>query len=212
MPGEIVAIYHGEVLNQQQYDNLAGPVDKSYFAQVGHGNDQYYIDAKITGGPARFIDHSCKPNCDLVKYIRQDGSLMLVLIANSIIKIFDQLSFYYNWFMNPGEKVNILCHCQALTSPHGIKQPQRKPFHPGSPLPITSQIPTPRSEATRKGKSTSKTRPKTATKSGIPYYFPPPEPAEPLNDAQGISSTGEITYLDSLRVRKRNKVSDDRPP
>jgi len=66
--------YRGQVITHAQADRL---YDDSL--DTGHTflftlNDKYIIDANVGGNSARWINHSCDPNCEAGIYVNIDGN------------------------------------------------------------------------------------------------------------------------------------------
>ena len=79
---EMIIEYVGEKIRQQvadlrerQYDKMK--IGSSYLFRI---DDQTVIDATKKGGIARFINHSCMPNC-MAKIIKVEGSKRIVIYA-----------------------------------------------------------------------------------------------------------------------------------
>lgn len=67
--GQFVIEYVGEVCNEETYQNRMMEYDGErhyYFLSLDSG---YVIDASRRGNSARFINHSCNPNCTLQKWL-----------------------------------------------------------------------------------------------------------------------------------------------
>ncbi len=67
-------------------------------------NKDYDIDASRQGNDARFINHSCKPNCEAVNYDDEE----LWIEATEDIKKGDELTYNYG-FTEPDEAYPCLC-------------------------------------------------------------------------------------------------------
>lgn len=63
-------------------------------------NDSYVIDATMCGGPARYINHSCNPNCvaEVVPFER--GELKIIIIAKRKINRGEEVSCTVDIFSN----------------------------------------------------------------------------------------------------------------
>ena len=68
------------------------------------------IDATVKGGMARFINHSCEPNCETQKWLVH-GELAIGLFALKDIEAGVELTFDYN-FERYGDKVTCLSRSQ----------------------------------------------------------------------------------------------------
>ena len=64
--GERVVRYKGKVRTHDQVDETYGDMDENGHTFLFTLNDDYVIDANIDGNVARWINHSCAPNCEAV--------------------------------------------------------------------------------------------------------------------------------------------------
>lgn len=72
--------------------------------------DKYNIvDATVIGSLARYINHSCSPNC-YTKIIQDGGKKKICIYSLREIKIGEELTYNYNF---PKEEVKIPCFCGA---------------------------------------------------------------------------------------------------
>ncbi len=69
------------------------------------------IDATKTGNFARFINHSCVPNC-YAKIVTVDGDKRIVIYSKNIISVGDEITYDYKF---PVEDDKIDCLCGAPT-------------------------------------------------------------------------------------------------
>jgi len=67
------------------------------------------VDATMRGGPARFINHSCEPNC-YTKVVTIDGVKHILFFAGKDIQEDAEITYDYKL---PIEDVKIPCHCGA---------------------------------------------------------------------------------------------------
>jgi uncharacterized protein len=64
--GERVVRYKGKVRTHDQVDEAYGEMDENGHTFLFTLNDDYVIDANVDGNVARWINHSCAPNCEAV--------------------------------------------------------------------------------------------------------------------------------------------------
>ena len=64
--GERIVRYKGKLRSHDEVDSEYGDVDENGHTFLFTLNDDYVIDANIDGGVARWINHSCDPNCEAV--------------------------------------------------------------------------------------------------------------------------------------------------
>lgn len=87
------------------------------------------IDASRAGNAARFINHSCSPNCVLVTYYDEYGmrGLMVVLLRDARVAPGDELTINYGWNAQPAQGVDVICRCSSRIAPHSIFRPPPAP-------------------------------------------------------------------------------------
>ncbi|NLA68929.1 MAG: SET domain-containing protein [Gammaproteobacteria bacterium] len=64
--GERIIRYKGELRTHDEVDADYGDIEEDGHTFLFTLNDHYVIDANIKGGVARWINHSCDPNCEAV--------------------------------------------------------------------------------------------------------------------------------------------------
>ncbi len=64
--------------------------------------DMVYINANIDGGLAKYINHSCNPNCKLIQWY-VEGLPHMCFFAKREIKTGAKLTFNYNWIKEMGK-------------------------------------------------------------------------------------------------------------
>ncbi len=111
-PNEFVIEYTGELvrpaiaeMREAKYEKMN--VGGSYLFRI---DDQLVIDATFTGNLARFINHSCDPNC-FTKVITVDQRKRIVIYAKREIPIGEELAYDYKFPIEEGENVKVPCHC-----------------------------------------------------------------------------------------------------
>ncbi|KAF1743453.1 hypothetical protein MXB_3287, partial [Myxobolus squamalis] len=78
----------------------------SYFFRI---DDDYVVDATNCGNLARFINHSCQPNC-YAKIITVDNTKKVVIYSKREIDINEEITYDYKF---PIEENKVECHCGA---------------------------------------------------------------------------------------------------
>ncbi|XP_058458140.1 nuclear receptor binding SET domain protein-like [Malaya genurostris] len=124
--GRFVIEYVGEVVNN---DELARRLQQKkeqkdenwYFLTV---DSELTIDAGPRGNLARFINHSCEPNCETLLW-NVGGAQSVGLFAIKDIKAGDELTFNYNFESTSDEKK--ICHCGASKCSGFIGKKYRPP-------------------------------------------------------------------------------------
>ncbi|KAF7109349.1 LOW QUALITY PROTEIN: hypothetical protein CFC21_109631 [Triticum aestivum] len=105
---ELIVEYIGEVIYKSVSDKRELVYEKSgicdYFFKL---DANYVIDATHRGGIARYINHSCEPNCE-TKVIRVNGKKKIFIFAKNKIKAGEELTYNYKF---PFDEIKIPCLC-----------------------------------------------------------------------------------------------------
>ncbi|KAH3744725.1 Histone-lysine N-methyltransferase SETD1B-A [Pelomyxa schiedti] len=110
---DLVIEYIGEIIRQktadtrEQRNNRAGLGGSSYMFRI---DDEVIIDATWKGNLARFINHSCSPNC-YAKIIPFEGTKKIVIYAKYPIDVGEEITYDYKF--NPEEE-KVPCFCGSL--------------------------------------------------------------------------------------------------
>ncbi|XP_024991743.1 histone-lysine N-methyltransferase ASHH1 isoform X1 [Cynara cardunculus var. scolymus] len=110
--GQFIIEYCGEVISSDE----AKERSQTYEAQglrdayIISLNASYFIDATKKGSLARFINHSCQPNCETRKWTVL-GETRVGIFATQDISIGTELAYDYNFEWYGG--VNVRCLCGA---------------------------------------------------------------------------------------------------
>nr|CAH66406.1 OSIGBa0093L02.2 [Oryza sativa] len=122
MAGQFVMEYCGEVISwkeakrrSQAYENQ-GLTD----AYIIYLNADESIDATKKGSLARFINHSCQPNCETRKW-NVLGEVRVGIFAKQDIPIGTELSYDYNFEWFGGAMVRCLCGAGSCSGFLGAK-------------------------------------------------------------------------------------------
>ncbi len=120
--GERVLEYKGRRLTHKEADRIyAGGAD------TGHTflftlNDYYVIDANLGGNAARFINHSCAPNCESICIEDEDGHPereRVYIEAKRNIKAGEELGYSYFITLEEAHTARLKkiweCRCGART-------------------------------------------------------------------------------------------------
>ncbi|KAI3972794.1 hypothetical protein MKX01_019452 [Papaver californicum] len=106
---DFVIEYVGELIRPQISD-----IREHHYEKMGIGSsylfrldDGYVVDATKRGGIARFINHSCEPNC-YTKVIAVDGQKKIFIYAKRHISPGEELTYNYKF---PLEDKKIPCNC-----------------------------------------------------------------------------------------------------
>ncbi|KAI8063765.1 hypothetical protein BC940DRAFT_335687 [Gongronella butleri] len=106
---EFVIEYLGVKIRQQVANHREAAyehsgIGSSYLFRV---DDDMVVDATVQGNLARYINHSCTPNCG-TRIIKIDKTKRIVLYAKRDIEVGEELSYDYKF---PLEDEKIPCHC-----------------------------------------------------------------------------------------------------
>ncbi|TYZ63718.1 hypothetical protein PybrP1_003687 [[Pythium] brassicae (nom. inval.)] len=112
--GQLVIEYVGEVVNEDekerrlQHHARTTPEDKNmYIMELSKG---VYIDARFKGSVSRYINHSCAPNCHLLKW-RVKGENRIAITALEDIPAGEELSYDYQFHTQ--QAMEWRCHCKT---------------------------------------------------------------------------------------------------
>eukprot|EP00188_Purpureofilum_apyrenoidigerum_P001926 Plantae.Rhodophyta-Purpureofilum_apyrenoidigerum.ctg2114.p1 GENE.Plantae.Rhodophyta-Purpureofilum_apyrenoidigerum.ctg2114~~Plantae.Rhodophyta-Purpureofilum_apyrenoidigerum.ctg2114.p1 ORF type:complete len:1354 (+),score=138.93 Plantae.Rhodophyta-Purpureofilum_apyrenoidigerum.ctg2114:538-4599(+) len=112
-PGEIVIEYCGETIRPELSDGR-----EAYYDSRGIGCYMFRVDARtiidatMTGNYARFINHSCDPNC-YSRTVSVGGRRAIVIIAKQEIKPQEEFTYDYLFNLDEEPEKKIPCHCGA---------------------------------------------------------------------------------------------------
>ncbi|OAA52065.1 Histone-lysine N-methyltransferase, H3 lysine-4 specific [Metarhizium rileyi] len=109
---DMIIEYVGEEVRQQiaeirENRYLKSGIGSSYLFRI---DDDTVIDATKKGGIARFINHSCMPNCT-AKIIKVEGSKRIVIYALRDITMNEELTYDYKFEREIGSLDRIPCLC-----------------------------------------------------------------------------------------------------
>ncbi|KAH7689484.1 Histone-lysine N-methyltransferase protein [Dioscorea alata] len=106
---DFVIEYVGELIRprisdirERQYEKMG--IGSSYLFRL---DDGYVVDATKRGGIARFINHSCEPNC-YPKVITVEGQKKIFIYAKRTISAGEEITYNYKF---PLEEKKIPCNC-----------------------------------------------------------------------------------------------------
>jgi histone-lysine N-methyltransferase MLL3 len=74
-------------------------------------DDERVIDATLCGGLARYINHSCNPNC-VAETVEVERDLRIIIFANRRISRGEELAYDYKFEVEDDEH-KIPCACGA---------------------------------------------------------------------------------------------------
>lgn len=105
--------YTGEALTSAQADErYPDTLDERHHTYLFAIDDDVVIDAAVGGNDARFINHSCDPNCDAVI---DDGRIWIETIRT--VETGDELAYDYAYTLDerhtPAAKRRFPCMCRS---------------------------------------------------------------------------------------------------
>ncbi|KAH9868240.1 hypothetical protein J1614_007312 [Plenodomus biglobosus] len=155
-PHQIIVEYAGEIITQWECERRMKQVykkDKCYYLMSF--DNKMIIDA-TRGTIARFVNHSCEPNCEMIKWTVGGEPRMALFAGSRGVMTGDELTYDYNF--DPFSQKNIqVCRC-GTESCRGVLGPKpKKPVEEKSIIPVSLAGGKRKfSEITRVGKSGSR--------------------------------------------------------
>ncbi|KAL1138202.1 hypothetical protein AAG570_009893 [Ranatra chinensis] len=126
--GDFVIEYVGEMINESEYQKRLSRMQKNkdenyYFLTI---DKDRMLDAGPKGNMARFMNHSCNPNCETQKWT-VNGDTRVGLFALCNIPADTELVFNYNLETIGNTKVECKCGAFNCVGFIGAKQPKPQP-------------------------------------------------------------------------------------
>jgi SET domain-containing protein len=110
--GERIIEYKGLLINADQADGRYPEIDTPPHTFLFDADDDLYIDAGVNGNSARWINHSCNPNCETVQEGRR-----IYIEAIRAIRPGEELFYDYRITLdqphNARARQKWVCHCGA---------------------------------------------------------------------------------------------------
>ena len=112
--GRLVQEYIGEVINEKEMAQRMNawssdhPHDTNFYMM--HLEAGWFIDAREKGNLSRFINHSCEPNCKLVR-VNVAGHMRIAIMSIKEIKTGEFFSYDYQFDTNHSDQ--FVCRCGA---------------------------------------------------------------------------------------------------
>ncbi|KAB8356326.1 hypothetical protein FH972_023910 [Carpinus fangiana] len=111
-PHQIIVEYSGEIITQEECEDRMHTVYKNKSDYYLMTFDQNMIIDATRGSIARFVNHSCAPNCAMVKWTVHNKPRMALFALDQGIMTGDELTYDYNF--DPFSMKNVqACHCGA---------------------------------------------------------------------------------------------------
>ncbi len=116
--GERIIRYRGKLRRHDEVDAAYGDVPETGHTFLFTLNDKYVIDANIDGNDARWINHSCDPNCEAVHVEHASGKRRkekIVIDALRDIEAGEELTYNYGIVLDEAHTAKLkklwACHC-----------------------------------------------------------------------------------------------------
>ncbi|OTB07341.1 hypothetical protein M426DRAFT_53784 [Hypoxylon sp. CI-4A] len=143
-PNQIIMEYTGEIITEDECDRRMNEEYKDNQCYYLMSFDQNMIIDATTGSIARFVNHSCSPNCRMIKWIVSGQPRMALFAGDRPIMTGEELTYDYNF--DPFSAKNVQkCLCGSENC-RGVLGPKPKEV----------KQPKPSAEASKKGASTGK--------------------------------------------------------
>ena len=97
--------YRGRRMTHAQVDRLYADVADNGHTFLFMVNDKYVIDANFEGNIARWINHSCRPNCEAVIEESDGGPRKDRVLIQSIRTLRAGEELTYDYGIDPGERL-----------------------------------------------------------------------------------------------------------
>lgn len=96
--GSLIVEYIGEVIDRKEFKLRFNQMKQKneehyYFFSIGQNS---FIDSILYGNESRFINHSCSPNSQSIKWI-VEGLPRIGIFSTKAISINDEITFDYKW-------------------------------------------------------------------------------------------------------------------
>ncbi|KAJ8128242.1 hypothetical protein O1611_g5394 [Lasiodiplodia mahajangana] len=145
---QIIMEYTGEIITEEECDRRMNEKYKDNQCYYLMSFDQNMIIDATTGSIARFVNHSCQPNCRMVKWIVSGQPRMALFAGDRDIMTGEELTYDYNF--DPFSAKNVQkCLCGAPNC-RGVLGP--KPKEVKQPKPSKEELAKAAKETGKKGK------------------------------------------------------------
>ena len=130
--GTRIIEYTGELISHEEGERRY-PTAPDFHEEAEHTyllqlDDDRVIDANVGGNDARFINHSCAPNCEPMPA----GDRMWIVSVRDI-RVGEELAYDYAIELDephtPARKQRLPCHCGERSCRGSMLKPKRQPHH-----------------------------------------------------------------------------------
>ncbi|PHH69591.1 hypothetical protein CDD80_6637 [Ophiocordyceps camponoti-rufipedis] len=128
-PNQIIMEYTGEIITEEECERRMNDIYKDNECYYLMSFDQNMIIDATTGSIARFVNHSCNPNCRMIKWIVSGQPRVALFAGDRPILTGDELTYDYNF--DPFSAKNVqtcLCgepNCRGVLGPKTPKPPSK---------------------------------------------------------------------------------------
>ncbi|KAG5939066.1 hypothetical protein E4U59_003360 [Claviceps monticola] len=126
-PNQIIMEYTGEIITEVECERRMKQEYKNNECYYLMSFDQHMIIDATTGSIARFVNHSCKPNCRMIKWIVSGQPRMALFAGDRPIMTGDELTYDYNF--DPFSKNVQTCLCGEANC-RGVLGPKPRDVKP----------------------------------------------------------------------------------
>jgi len=112
MNGDFIIEYTGVAIKKKYLDDLFRRYRTERMLYIMALDNNVYIDARKKGGLARYINHSCEPNCAVHRW-KVRGINRAGIFATRHINAGDEFAFDYKWKRTKG-RAPTKCHCKEF--------------------------------------------------------------------------------------------------
>ena len=107
-PHKFIIEYVGDVISEEERIKRLGVSDRRncYVMDVGQG---LFLDAEKSGSEARYINHSCAPNCEAQKWQDDTGKTRIAIYTLCEVSAGAELTYDYQYVSHCGGSFKCLC-------------------------------------------------------------------------------------------------------
>ncbi|KAG6016768.1 hypothetical protein E4U43_003134 [Claviceps pusilla] len=119
-PNQIIMEYTGEIITEVECERRMNEEYKNNECYYLMSFDQHMIIDATTGSIARFVNHSCNPNCRMIKWIVSGQPRMALFAGDRPIMTGDELTYDYNFDPFSKNVQKCLCgedNCRGVLGP-----------------------------------------------------------------------------------------------
>lgn len=120
--GDLICEYTGRAIKVSKLDRLFQKYRLDRRLYIMALDAHTLIDARTKGGKARFINHSCQPNCKVERW-KVRGIQRAIVVALCDIPAGTELTFDYQWERKRG-RAPTKCHCGVTTCRGTLELPK----------------------------------------------------------------------------------------